>query len=130
MLSKLQKLQNSTITTVICNDTEINGTIKSSSTIRIEGKIEGDIYCENEVFLGESCRLKGNIYAVEAVVAGEVIGDIETKAGLEITKTGRVYGNITGDRLLIEEGAIYKGKVNMVVIESTNDFENISKIAK
>ncbi|MFA5880188.1 MAG: polymer-forming cytoskeletal protein [Candidatus Margulisiibacteriota bacterium] len=130
MLNKLQKLQNSAITTVICNDTEIKGIVKSANAIRIEGKIEGDIYCENEVFLGESSRLKGNIFSHEAVIAGEVIGDIETRAGLEITKTGRVYGNITGDRLLIEEGAIYKGKVNMVVIESRNDFEDKSEIRK
>ena len=64
-----------------------------------------------------------NIFAKQVVIAGEVIGNIEATSGLEICNTGRVYGDISGDRLIIDEGAIYKGKVNMDVISSKNIYE-------
>ena len=52
-----------------------------------------------------------------------VLGNIESVKSLVITKTGKVYGDISGDQLIIEEGGIYKGKVNMDVISSKNAYE-------
>ena len=59
----------------------------------------------------------------DVVVAGEVIGNIEAIKSLRILATGKVYGNITGDQLFIEEGGVYKGKVNMDTISSKNPYE-------
>ena len=49
--------------------------------------------------------------------------------GLHICKTGKVYGNVTGDQLIIEEGAIYRGKVNMDIISAKNAYEGTLKLA-
>ena len=118
-----KSFNNQLITTVIGEESEIKGSIHTQRSIRIEGKFEGEINSQGEVVIGQTSKVKANIIGKSVVVSGEVIGNIEAISGLEIKKTGRVYGNISGDRLVIEEGAIYKGKVNMDVISSKNLYE-------
>ena len=92
-------------------------------SIRIEGSLEGDVVSQGEVFIGEKSCLKANVYGQRVVVAGEVTGNVEAVKGIKICSTGKVYGDISGDRLIVEEGGIYKGKVNMDVISSRNLYE-------
>ena len=66
--------------------------------------------------LGRGCR--------RVVVAGEVTGNVEAINGLEITGTGRVYGDVIGDRLIIDEGAVYKGNVKMDIVTSKKAYED------
>lgn len=111
------------VTTVIGEESEVKGTIHTQRSIRIEGHFEGDINSQGEVYIGKDSKVKANVKGKVVIIAGEVIGKIEAVSGLEIKKSGRVYGDISGDRLTIEEGAIYKGKVNMDVISSKNLYE-------
>ena len=73
--------------------------------------------------IGSKSCIKGNVYAKRVIIAGEVNGNVEATQGLKITKTGRVYGDLSGDRLIVEEGGIYKGRVNMDIISSQNLYE-------
>lgn len=125
-----QRIHHEIVNTMIGKETHFIGTLHSQGSIHIEGCFEGEINAQGEVFIGEKSKVKANITAQRAVVAGELIGDIEVVKGLEITKTGRVYGNISGDRFIIEEGAIYKGKVNMDVISSKNMYEGTVEFIK
>lgn len=131
-MKRRQKAVNSElISTIIGEDCEFRGSINTQRSIRIEGTLEeGNIISHGEVYIGEKSRVKGNIVATRIVVAGEVIGNIETTNGLHIKNTGKVYGDIKGDQLLIEEGAIYKGKVNMDVIASKSIYEGSFTLAK
>lgn len=112
-----------TIYTVIGPDASIKGTIDSQESLRIEGTFEGKINSQGEVFVGEGAVVNADIYGRRVIVAGEVKGLIEAINGLEITGTGRVYGDITGDRLIVDEGAVYKGNVNMDIITSKRKYE-------
>lgn len=113
----------SAITTVIGPDSSIKGTIDSQESIRIEGAFEGTINSQGEVLISEGAVINADIYGRRVIVAGEVKGTIEAINGLEITGTGRVYGNISGDRLVVDEGAVYKGNVNMDIITSKRKYE-------
>ena len=106
----------SIVTTVIGEDTEFKGSLTTQGSVRIEGQFEGQLSAQGEVYVGQASKVKAEIFGKKVVVAGEVTGSIEAISGLEITSTGRVYGDITGDRLTVDEGAIYKGRVNMDVI--------------
>ena len=121
---KKQKHNNKIINTLISEHCSIKGDIHTQQSIQIEGYFEGEINSQGEVFITESSKINGNIFGKQVHVAGEVIGNIEAISGLIITKTGKVYGDITGDHLLIEEGAIYRGKVNMDVISSKTVVES------
>lgn len=129
MLNK-KRFNTDVINTVIGEDCEFKGSINSQQSVRIEGTMEGDINAQGEVHIGVKSKVKANIHAKRVIISGEVIGNIEAISGLEITKTGRVYGDIAGDRLLIEEGGIYKGKVNMDVISSKNLYEGKMELTK
>ncbi len=111
------------IHTLLGENTHFKGSLHSQNSLRIDGTLEGDIHAQGELFIGEKSKIKANIVAKRIIVAGEVIGNIEALQGLEIISTGKVYGDISGARLVIEKGAVYRGKVNMDVIESQNPYE-------
>ncbi len=119
----LKKFNSEIVNTVIGSETEFKGDIQSQGSVRLDGKMEGTISAQGEIIIGETARLKGNIVGKRVLVSGEVIGDIEAISGLDISHSGRVYGDISGGRLLIEEGAVYKGKVNMDVISTDSLYE-------
>lgn len=124
MVNKHKPVNNELITTILGEDCNFQGTIHTQRSLRIEGRFEGgEINAQGDVIIGEKSIVKATIFAKRVIVSGEVIGNIETTNGLQITSTGKVYGDLKGDQLLIEEGAIYKGKVNMDVITSKNVYE-------
>lgn len=129
MLKKEKPFNNELLSTVIGQDTFFKGVIHTQRSIRIEGDFEGEINSQGEVYIGEKSKCKANIFGKKVIVAGEVIGSIECTGGLQITQTGKVYGDISGDQLIIDEGAIYKGKVNMDLISSQNVYEGPLKLA-
>jgi len=128
MIKKKKKYRSEIVNTVIGEDTHFTGSLNTQKSVRIEGFFEGEIISQGEIFVGENSKVKANLIAKNVVVAGEVIGNIEAINGLEIYRSGRVVGDITGDHLYVEEGAIYKGRVNMDVISSKNDFEGPFKL--
>lgn len=111
-------LQNTSVDTIVGFGTYMKGEIHSRNAIKIDGKFEGLIYSESDVIISNTSRTKAKISAKNVVISGEVLGDIETTKSLTITKTGRVYGDVAGDQLYVEEGGIYRGKVNMDVMSS------------
>lgn len=121
-MAKLKKYNTEIVNTVIGEDSSIKGSIHSQQSIRIDGIFEGEINSQGEIFIGVNSHVNANIFGKHVVVAGEVVGNIEAIKSLQITKTGKVYGNIAGDQLLIEEGGIYKGNVNMDIISSKNSY--------
>ncbi len=122
MTKTIQRYRNEDITTTIGEDTLVTGEMHTQNSLLVLGHFEGVIRAQGDVFVGEKSHVKGDIYAKRVVVSGEVTGNVATTHGLEIAKTGRVTGDVSGDRLIVEEGAIFKGKVNMDVISSRSIF--------
>ncbi len=118
-----QKFSNELINTIIGPETSIKGSLHSQRSMQIDGTVEGEINCQGDVYIGEKSVIKARIIARSVTVSGEVFGNIETLKGLSISKTGKVYGDITGDQLNVDEGGIYRGKVNMDVISSKSPYE-------
>ena len=111
------------VTTLIGKGTDFKGTIDTQGTVRIEGTMEGRITAQGDIYIGEQSIVKADIVGKRIVVAGEVTGSIEAINGLEITGTGKVYGDVTGSQLIVAEGAVYKGKVNMDLISSKSVYD-------
>jgi len=121
---KAYNFEEGTVDTLIGEQAKIDGNIYTKGSLRIEGTVKGKINAQGEVFIGEKSSVEASIFARRVVVAGEVKGNIEAINGLEIISTGKLYGDITGDQLIIEEGAIYKGNVNMDVISPKKLIDN------
>ena len=125
-----KRFKNELVNTFIGEETSIKGIIHTQRSIRIEGNIDGEINSQGEIYVGQKSKVKANIIGKSVIVAGEVKGNIEAINGLRVTSTGKVYGDISGDHLMIDEGAVYKGKVNMDIISAKSDYESELELAK
>lgn len=89
------------------------GTLTGTGGIRIDGAFDGEISLRGLVVIGEQGRVTSkHIRAATVIVAGSVKGDI-TAGRVEITKTGRVWGDVVTTSFSTEEGAFLRGKITM-----------------
>ncbi|OGI08232.1 MAG: hypothetical protein A2Y40_08145 [Candidatus Margulisbacteria bacterium GWF2_35_9] len=105
-----------TIQTIVGFDSHLSGNINTESSIRFEGSFSGEINSQGVVYIGNQSIVKANINALRVIVSGEVQGDIEVIDSIDIMSSGKVIGNISGKKLVIDEGAVFQGKVNMDII--------------
>lgn len=101
------------INTLIGNKSRIEGMLFASEATRLDGELQGKIISESTVIIGESGVVKGDIKAVEILVAGTVYGNLWAEQRIEITETGRVRGDLFTKTLVIGEGASFRGNCNM-----------------
>jgi cytoskeletal protein CcmA (bactofilin family) len=95
---------------VISNDIEIIGTIKGTGSVRIDGKLEGELHCGGDAIIGKSAQIKGNIVVTSATIEGAVNGNITAKDRIEMKSTARVTGDIRAKRLSVEDGVTFIGR--------------------
>ena len=93
---------------------KIKGEISGDEDLLIEGQVEGTINLKaHEVVVGESGQVSADILAKTIKVDGKVKGDITGTENVVISKLGSVRGNITAPRVLLEDGAMFKGSIDM-----------------
>jgi cytoskeletal protein CcmA (bactofilin family) len=92
----------------------IKGTVSGDEDLLVQGRVEGSIELNsNEVSVGQSGRVTADINAKTVKIDGEVTGDISGGEKVVISKSGRVRGNIVAPRVTLEDGAIFKGSIDM-----------------
>jgi cytoskeletal protein CcmA (bactofilin family) len=93
---------------------EIKGTVTGDEDLVIQGKVEGTIELgSHEVSVGQSGKVAADITAKVVRIDGEVAGDIKGHEKVVISKSGNVRGNIVAPRVTLEDGAIFKGSIDM-----------------
>lgn len=95
---------------VISSEVEIIGTIKTSGSIQIEGRVEGEILSQGDVTIGKSGSVKGNLRVNSVTLSGTVQGNIEAKDRIALKSTARLLGDIKAKRLSVEDGVTFVGK--------------------
>mgnify|MGYP003572643406 FL=1 len=92
----------------------IKGTISGDEDLLVHGRVEGTIDLGGqEVAVGQSGRVTADITAKVIKVDGEVTGDITGNEKVVISKSGNVRGNIVAPRVTLEDGAVFKGSIDM-----------------
>ena len=89
------------------------GELDFEDTMRIDGKFNGSITSKNELIVGESAHIDGNIHVGRIAISGTVVGKIKADQRVEIHRNGKVYSDIETPALIIEEGAIFQGNCTM-----------------
>jgi cytoskeletal protein CcmA (bactofilin family) len=102
------------VQTVFSSGTSFNGTLRFSTSIRIEGSFKGKIVSEGYLVVGENAKVRANIKAKAIVIAGEVRGDVEADDRLEMLPTGKLYGNIKTKKLKMADGVDFEGSCEMI----------------
>ena len=95
---------------VIGSDVEIIGTIKSSGTVRLDGKLEGELQCGGNAIIGKSAQVKGNVTATSVSIEGKINGNLLAKDKIEMKATATVNGDIKARRLSVEDGVTFVGR--------------------
>ena len=89
------------------------GQVGGTGGMRIDGAFDGEIAIRGIVVIGEQGRVTcSHLKAVTVVVSGSLKGDI-TAYRVEITRTGRVWGDVVATSFSTEEGAFLRGKITM-----------------
>ncbi|MFT5871763.1 MAG: cytoskeletal protein CcmA (bactofilin family), partial [Clostridium sp.] len=91
---------------------------------KIDGSIDGDLICEDDVILGSTGQIKGNTVCNNAYINGIFHGNISCKSTLTIESCGKVKGDILVKKLIISEGGILDGKCTMLCNEQPDDESN------
>ncbi len=89
------------------------GELEFEDTMRIDGRFNGKIISKNELIVGESATIEGDILVGRVAISGTVIGKIVAAQKVEIHRNGKVYSDIDTPALIIEEGAIFQGNCVM-----------------
>jgi cytoskeletal protein CcmA (bactofilin family) len=99
---------------VIGRSIQIVGDLRGAEDIRIEGDIEGNIHLPNHsLTIGTEGRIHADAYAKSVIIDGEIHGDIYGSECVTIRAKARVTGNILASRVSLEEGARFKGSIDM-----------------
>ncbi|MGZ8868789.1 MAG: bactofilin family protein [Thermoanaerobaculia bacterium] len=89
------------------------GELEFEDTMRIDGKFNGRIRSKNELIVGESAQIEGEIHVGRIAISGTVVGKIKADQRVEIHRNGKVYSDVDTPTLIIEEGAIFQGNCVM-----------------
>ena len=101
------------ISSIIGPGAIFDGNLNTPETTRVDGTINGNCNCEQNLILGPDGAIKGNIVAQNVIISGKVEGDIYARGKLELYPTGRLTGNISAKSLVIDENAYFDGRCSM-----------------
>jgi cytoskeletal protein CcmA (bactofilin family) len=92
----------------------VKGELSGQEDLAIEGKVEGKIVLKGQnVTIGQTGRVSGEIHAKAVVVAGLLNGDIVAEEMVEVAATGTMMGDIRAPRVVLADGAKFKGSIDM-----------------
>lgn len=93
--------------------TVVEGKIRSHGSVRVDGKVIGDISASESLAVGSSGEVDGNVNAKNATIGGKVRGSIAVAEKIVLEGKSVVRGDIRATRLVVDEGCVFDGKVAM-----------------
>ena len=100
-------------TCVIGAKTQVKGEITGAENVLVEGVVEGTIRITGDLRIGPGGVVKATVSAQSVLIAGELVGDCHATQRAEIQASGRLTGNIRAPRVVIVEGATFRGNSDM-----------------
>ncbi|MGH9699787.1 MAG: bactofilin family protein [Candidatus Acidiferrales bacterium] len=103
----------------------VKGEITGNEDLIIDGNVEGLVHLEErKLTIGSSAKLTADIIAREVVVYGNVKGNLRARDRIEIKKDGSVVGDLTTARIMIEDGAYFKGSIEIDKAGESSDSDS------
>ena len=101
------------LNTLIGKGTVLEGKIVVNSSVRIDGKIKGDVKTNDSLVIGKQGEIEGEIIAKNAVVGGKVTGKINAQGKVVLESNAIFKGEMKAARLVIDDGAVFDGQCTM-----------------
>jgi cytoskeletal protein CcmA (bactofilin family) len=93
--------------------TIIKGEVLGEEDVLVEGTVEGQIRIGRDLRIGPGGVVRATVEAQAVVVSGELIGDCSAHTRIEIQATGKLTGNIKAPKIVVAEGAMFRGNSDM-----------------
>jgi|GEM_PF-193248 len=101
------------VITIIGQEITIKGELLGDGDVTLEGRVEGKIILKKNLVVGEKGHVEGDIHGATVTISGKVAGNVFAESKVEIVATGFLEGNIHAPKIVIAEGAHFKGSVDM-----------------
>ena len=101
------------ITAFLGKGTEFKGVLSFEGTIRVDGKVDGEVVSKDTLIAGDEAYLQGEITVGTIISSGKIVGNINAVQKVHILAPGVIEGNIKTPKLIIEEGVTFDGKCEM-----------------
>ncbi len=101
------------IDSVIGKSTAIDGDVKVNGSIKIDGKVDGNIHSKESALIGRESAIKGNVVCRSAVIGGKIQGNINAQELIEFQSGAEMYGDITCKGLIVKKGVFFDGNCRM-----------------
>jgi cytoskeletal protein CcmA (bactofilin family) len=102
------------LNTFIGSDSVLHGKLSIENSIRIDGRIEGEVSSTGVLTVGPNGEVEGDIFAVSSIIGGKVRGSISSTKSIVLEAQSVFIGNLTTAKLTIAEGAMFEGKCTML----------------
>jgi cytoskeletal protein CcmA (bactofilin family) len=99
--------------TVIGARSTMKGDFKSQANVRLDGNFEGSLDVDGNVLIGETARILADVHGKNITISGAVRGNVNGSK-VQLTRTGRVWGDISANFITTEEGAFIDGQIKMI----------------
>ncbi|MBI5464794.1 MAG: polymer-forming cytoskeletal protein [Ignavibacteriales bacterium] len=99
---------------LIGQGTVIEGKIRSQGSVRVDGKVLGEVSAGESLSVGITGEIEGNVSAKNVVVGGKIRGSINAAEKIVFEGKSVIKGDIRATRLVIDEGSLFDGRVSMV----------------
>lgn len=99
--------------TVIGPSILISGKLTGDEDLTVRGRVEGELNLSKTLIVETSGIVKANVSVRNAIVSGVVVGNITASESVELTREGRMVGDINSPRVIIVDGASFRGHVDM-----------------
>jgi len=103
--------------TVIGARTRIEGTVSGADRLIVHGEVAGNVAMDGAVVVESDGRVRAEVQADEVSVLGSVDGYLVGRKKVEILPDGRLVGDVRTARILISDGAVFRGRVDMDIGE-------------
>jgi cytoskeletal protein CcmA (bactofilin family) len=99
--------------TVIGPSIVINGKLTGDEDLTVRGRLEGELSLSKTLIVESSGVVKANVDVKNAVISGAVVGNVAAAESVELTKEGRMVGDIRSPRVILVDGASLRGRIDM-----------------
>jgi cytoskeletal protein CcmA (bactofilin family) len=98
---------------VVGAGTVVEGKIRSQGSVRVDGKVVGEISASESLAVGVAGEIEGNITARNIIIGGKVRGSITATEKVVFEGKSVIKGDVRASKLVIDEGSVFDGKVTM-----------------
>lgn len=99
--------------TIVGASVKLKGNLKSEGKITISGSLMGEVKTKGDVLITKEATVEGKVKGQKITLSGTVNGNLEGQEQVEITETGKIFGDLKTNILVIKAGGIFTGRSEM-----------------